>query len=323
MNLALSATGIAVQADKDTAAIQPTYWHGVAGGELVTASVTQEEDPITTGLAAGTGEFRSAVGIAADYEARAWLGSIGAYLYAILGDKDVTGTGDPYTHTIEAGSTIPYLTVFGQRDTDYLKATACKLDRLVIEWDGNGPLKVTPSFMGLGFTYGSAAYTPTTDETLTDYLLGLQGAYTLDLDGAGEDCDAVVQGGSLTFSRNLKADPASGSLAPADVSEGILTVEASVTVRVPDLTVLRMMLTGTTSGTTASEDVLYGELSTVFTDGTHSLTIAANKWAWKPTNPSVGPDEGPAIVTLSGKCYIASGETTPVTVTLVNAVASY
>ena len=54
----------------------------------------QTEDELTSATVGSIGEYRAAVAIAADYESRMWPASIGALLYAVLGDIQ-TSEGTP------------------------------------------------------------------------------------------------------------------------------------------------------------------------------------------------------------------------------------
>ena len=321
MNLALSAVGIGIQSAKGTAAAEPAFYHGVDGGNIVTFGVSQVEDELTSGLVAGTGEYRESVAVAADYGTRAWMKSVGAYLYAALGAVSVTGT-TTYTHVITADSSLPYVTVFGKKDADFKVASDCKIDQLVLEWDGNGPLKLTPTFAGCALAYDTA-YTPTLDETLLAYYTALGGTFTLDLNGSAEDCGATILGGKVTIARNLTSDMVSGTLAPSDVTAGKLQVDVELKGRVPDLTATRLLLTGTTTGTEASGAVLYGGFSFGFAGASpNTLAIAGTRVAWQTEDPGADPKGGPGELTLKGRCYMTAGGT-PVTATVVNQHATY
>ena len=94
MNLKLSAAGFALQSAKGAAKAQPSWWGPVGGGGLVSFELEQTEDELTSATVGAIGEYRAAVAIAADYESRMWPASIGALLYAVLGDIQ-TSKGTP------------------------------------------------------------------------------------------------------------------------------------------------------------------------------------------------------------------------------------
>ena len=267
MNLKLSDAGFAIQAAAGEPEDQPAFSGPVAGGKLVTLAPEQSEDELTSGEVGGIGEFRSSVAVAADYETRAWPGSLAGLLYAALGGiedsggapaakavyttalaganndlsflaktagvagnaitvclKDPAGNnkalsigvvgsavtvnlatgpagaitstakqvrdavsadasakalitaslapgnsgvgvvtalvatnlaggaaeggGGSYSHHIFPADVLPWATVFGSKDSERKAAQDAKCDELKIEWEGNGPLKVTATWAG-------------------------------------------------------------------------------------------------------------------------------------------------------------------------------
>jgi hypothetical protein len=318
MNLKDAAVGFAIQADKDEAAAQPAFWCPVGGGALLALTPEQVEDELTSSEVGSIGEFRQSVAVAADYETRAWPRSIGGLLYAVLGAVDSTGA-DPYTHLITPDLSLPWTTVFAAKGSERKAAANCKLDELKLEWEGNGPLKVTTTWAGLSVAWSAVAYTPDLDEKALRYLKGIDLTAVLDLDGKAYDGGAKVLGGSLDIKRNLTSDIYSGELLPGDLFEGGLEIDAELKVRVPDLLPVRLLLTGSTSGADPSPDVPYGDFSLTFASAPDSLALAATRVAWKTSEPDADPKGGPGELTLQGRCYGA----TPLTATVINAHASY
>ena len=319
MNTKLSAAGFAIQTAKGTPKAQPDFWGPVGGGDLVSFELEQKEDELTSAEVGGVGEYRESVAIGADYESRAWPQSIGGLLYAVLGAIQTTGASAPYTHVITPDGSLPWVTVFGKLDTDRKAASDCKLDELKIEWEGNAPLKVTPTWAGMDADWSASDYVAVLDETLVDYLKGIHLAATLDLNGSSYDGGAVVLGGSIDIKRNLEGDTKSGQLRPSDINEGAFECDIELKVRVPDLLPVRLLLTGATNGTDVVADVPYGDFSLAFTDAPHSVTLAATRVAWKTKAPGADPKGGPGELTLQGRCY----GNPALTATVVNAHASY
>lgn len=438
MNLKLSAAGFAIQSAKGAAEAQPSWWGPVGGGGLVSFELEQTEDELTSATVGSIGEYRAAVAIAADYESRMWPASIGALLYAVLGDiqtsegtpavkavlttsltgvnndltflaatagaagngitvaltdpsgtnqelgvvvtgsaivvnlatdkdgaitstarevrdavntdseaaalvaaslapgndgsgvvtalaatnlaggADATGTGAS-THVITPDASLPWCTVFGAKDTERKAASDCKLDSLKIEWEGNNPVKVTPTWAGMGVAWSDAAYVPVLDESLLDYLKGIHLTAALDLDGSGYDGGAEIKSGSVEIKRNIAGDTKSGQLEPSSLDEGSFECDVELVVRVPDLLPVRLLLTGAVDGDSVSADVPYGEFSLVFADSPNSVALAATRVAWKTSEPEASPAGGPAELTLQGRCY----GNPAITATVINAVASY
>jgi hypothetical protein len=260
------------------------------------------------------------VAVAVDYETRVWPASIAGLLYAVLGDLHTVGALAPYTHTIVPAASLPWATLFGKKDSSRKSAIDCKLDELKIEWDGNAPLKVTPTWAGLGLAYSAIDYVPVLDEALVDYFKGIALATTtIDLDGSGYDGGAKVLGGSVDIKRNLESDIYSGNLLAGDLYEGNLEVDFELKVRVPDLLPVRLLLTGAVGGTQPSAMVPYGDCTLHFVAGTDELTLAATRMAWQTDEPDADPKGGPAELTLKARCY----GNPAITATVKNAHATY
>lgn len=319
MNLKLSAAGIAFQTAKGTPAAQPKWWGPVGGGGLVGLGLEQAEDELTSATVGGVGEYRESVAIGADWEGRAWPASIAAYLYAVLGAIVSTGA-NPYNHAITPAAVLPWVTVFGAKDTERKRGEDCKCDELKFEWEGNGPLKVTSTWAGLDVTWSAVAYVPVTDETLVDYLKGIGLVAVLDLNGAGYDGGATIKGGSIDIKRNLTADIKSGQLTPHALDEGSFECDVELKVRVPDLLAIRTLLTGAAGGTDVTATVPYGDFTLTFGTSPAQLALAATRVAFRtPDEPKADPKGGPGELTLQGRCY----GNPAITATVINAVQSY
>ena len=227
--------------------------------------------------------------------------------------------GGSYTHVIEPAAEVPWCTVFGKKDGDRKAASDCKLDELKVEWEGNQPLKVTSTWAGVNASWSEVEYVPGVDEALVDYLKGINLNGSLDLDGNAYDGGAKILGGSVTIKRNLEADFYSGDLLAGNILEGDLEVDVELKVRVPDLLPVRLLVTGAVDGDEPAADVPYGGVSLAFTAGADSLTIAADRVAWKASEPEADPKGGPAELTLQGRCY----GNPAITATVINTFETY
>lgn len=324
MNTALSAIGWGKQSAKDAAVAQPVFLQGVTGGKMVDFEIDQKPFEETTGLGAGTGEYRESVSVGADYGVFMRPLAIGSLLEAVLGNVQTTGAEAPYTHVITLGASVPYYKLFGKLDSEYRTAANCKLDELSIEWEGNGPVKVNATWAGCSGTWDASgsSWNPTNGEKLADPILASGGTYQYDIDGSTL-ATAKVLGGKITFKRAVEADILSGSVLADDVHESALVTEIELKIRAASLADQRTILTGTSNGTTISDSVVNGSVSVAFALSTSSVTIAASKIPYSCETPEADPKGGPVELTLKGGCYIPSGGTTPVTATVVNARASY
>lgn len=319
---AIAKVGVAKQTAKGTAAAAPVYAHGVADGNVVSVNVDQALDDLTGGTRAGVNVTRTAVTAGAEFSSRVFAGSVGMWLYGALGTDVVTGTG-PYTHTMTSGTgDLPYLTTFGLLDGTIHSVQDFKVDEVGISFDGSGPLSLSVSGMGtvLGFP---ASFTPTTDEGFSVPFRPVGGTFSIDVDGAGGSAaTARVMTGEVTITNNLDQIMLATSITPDDNFAGRLEVGCSFEVIPDDLALWRTMVTGTATGTTAAAAPVFGSFSLQFTDGTNTLTLAANKVAFMCDFPAADPAGGYVTLSLEGIAVQPQGGSI-ITATLVNSVASY
>ena len=83
----------------------------------------------------------------------------------------------------------------------------------------------------------------------------------------------------------------------------------------------REVVTGASDGTAVGVDPVYGSFEIEMVRGSESLTIVGAKTAFICAMPEADPEGGAAEVELAGIAYRTTD--TPITVTLVNAQASY
>lgn len=322
--------GCAKQTAKDSAAAAATYVHGVTGGGIASATINQNPDDVTTANRYRGDMYRESVEVGVTIDSRAYLGSLGLYLYAALGAKAVTGAGDPYSHAFSTGGTLPYLTMFGSMgpsDALLTKVTNVKCSELTLGWDGSSPLAM--SFSGLGTTIdptGGAFTGGATDERDGDpFFIPVGGTFQFDAVG-GTPANALIRSGSITIANNVEPIPSAATITPGDVFEGRQDVTYELTVIPDNVNDWIEILTGTTSGSAPSGDVQYGSVNLVFEEfgsGTHTLTVVSHKVAWACDLPTLDPNGGPAELELSGVAVYNTTESDVVDVTLTNAVASY
>jgi hypothetical protein len=324
MNLKNGVAGFAIQSAKGAAEAQPQYAGPVGGGKLLVIEVEQVEDELTSSQIGSPGEYRESAAFAGEWEGRMWPASFAGLLYAVMGAVQTTGAVSPFSHAITAAAELPWCTVFGEKGSgasaERKAFPDCKCDALKIEWEGNGPVKVTPTWGGLDVDWSDAAFDPDLDEEALAYLKGIHAAVVLDLDGGAHDGGAEVKGGSIEIKRNTVGDTKSGQLEPTDISEGNFECDVEFSVRVPDLAAIRLLLTGAEDGTSVAVDVPYGDFTVTFADSPASVALAATHVAWKvPEEPDADPKGGPAEIKLQGRCYGSS----PLSGTVVNSVATY
>ena len=324
VNKGMIVLGIGKQSAKGTIAANPTYIFGVESGGI---NVTPEHTPIelTAGERARYGAIRTAVEEGADFTTFARVGSVGDFLMGVLGAVTTTGASDPYTHAFTLGATLPWYTIFERLDAVITAVTDCKMDAVEFTWTENKPLMVHVTAGGLTFSL-PATFTGTTDEIASGArLTPVGGTFKLDVDSATA-ATASVKGGSIKFTNANDRGRFSGSLEGGYTDEGLATAEVSLTVRpAADLADWKAMVL-TTGGTAVGPGTVAGSFEVKFVDSagaTHHLTFAGLNVDFMYALPEASPDFGPWETDLAGICYMPAAGTSPITATLVNAIASY
>ena len=315
---ALAQVGVAKQSAKGTAISNPDYAIGITDGQILTVDVQQELEERTSGNLASTGVNRTGVVPGFSFTSRAQAGTVGLLTFAALGSDSFATS----THTITAGTSLPYLTMFGKMGSTIYSVKDCKIDSLEFSWDGNNPLQVAVSGMGTSANY-AATFTPGTDETFEVYMRPAGGTFSVDVDGASSvTALSKITSGSVSIARNLSELMVSGTITPNDVWEGKLEVECSFDVIVDDWTAWRAIVTGTGTGTSEAATPLYGTFSCQFTDGTNTFTLAGTRVAFTADVPSVDPAGGAVTLSLAGLVVQPAAGGTPITATLVGGKGS-
>jgi len=309
---------IGKQSAKGSLPAEPTFAHGLAGGG-VKVDLTQEADKLTSAYLSPAGASRSRAESGAEIETRSFLRSVGLYLLGALGNVVTTGSGT-YTHTFDLGDTLPYLACWNAKgDGTILAVKDCKIDELAFEWEENNPLVMKAKLPG-GVLSFDTSVTPTVDETAASYFLPVGGTFQLDVDSA-TPVTTPIKGGSITIKRSASPQHYSGSIEAGDCHEGACDIEVGFTITPDNMTTWRTIATGTSNGSALATAPVYGSFAHTFVSGSASLKFEASRVAFLCDVPDANPEGGAAEVELSGICYRSSGK--PMTVTLVNAQASY
>lgn len=311
--------GLATQSAFGTAATAPTYIVGLTGGKIYDVELEEAELDTTWDNRVLSGYDRHQAVPVSDSSVVAMPQSIGTFLMCTLGAHAVTGVG-PYTHTFTVGSALPYATLWGMfGSADSAQITDAKLDSLELAWEKTAALSAKAKFMGCGINIGTAFPGTGTSETVSGGVLkGAGGVFS------ANGVSARVVGGSLKFTNTLEAIVASSSIVPLDMFEGRLAIECSLKIKPTDLTEWRRVVTGTTSGTVISANVLQGAVDLKFLGPSgSSLEFTSSTVAWSSSMPDANPGGGAAELTLTGRFVIPSGGGSPITATLINSVATY
>lgn len=319
---ALAQVGVAKQSGKGSAAAAPTYGHGITNGAVMTMEVSQDVEEQTSGARASKAVNRNSVIPGMDLTCRAHPKVVGLYAYAAMGAVSTSGTG-PYVHAVTLADSLPYLSAWGKLGSSIYKVQDFKVDSLGFTWSAAEALEMKVSGMGTIADF-AASFSPTNDLSIgTDakYFRASSGTFKLDVDSA-TPATANITAGDVTIANNLSTIIASGSVSPADVFEGRQDVECSFDVVVENLDDWRTIVTGTSSGTTASAEPIYGSFEVEFTNGTDKLKLAATKVAFLCDFPDADPAGGPVTLTFSG-IAVRPDSGSIITLTVTNGVTSY
>lgn len=193
--------------------------------------------------------------------------------YGALGANSTTGAG-PYTHTATGSNASPYFTLYPAYDSTALvdRYVDCRITDLIFRGGSGQALSYSATFLGLTATHGEtdpASPAPSTVEPL------VYPHVTVTLGGSTTD---IVTAFELTSAKVTNAIQGDTGMSASDVVHGRWGVTGFLDVLFETDAAWRKWLTGSSSGTAASQ--------TLFTE---ALTITATRSA---------SDEVSAVMTL-------------------------
>lgn len=319
----LAAVGVARQtAGKGTPATQPDFYHGLRAGTAFEVAITQSEEERTLATGRAAPEVnRERVVHGMKFTARVHPRAIGLYLYAALGSI-ATVTGTPNTHTITPGADVPYLTFWGLYAGEIKRVQDCKIDQLAIKWSGPGKIEIDVTAIGCipGFP---GSITPVQDEQRAVSYQAGGGTFTMDAASA-TPAAANITDGQLAINNNLAPLVLATSVVPQDVIIGHQSISPDLTIVPNDLAEWRKILTGSSSGTSISEQPIYGSYEQLFViDANTSLKLTCLRAAFACPFPSVDPKGGAADIPLTATAVEQTGGGVACTAVVKNAHAAY
>ncbi|KRN55042.1 MAG: hypothetical protein KHZ79_06235 [Atopobium minutum] len=335
INTSIGLLGVAKQTDKTTPAAEPTFRHGLTGGSLIKPERSVEQKGIACGLRANTSNssYVKEVNVAIDCETMSYADAFGLYSTATLGNCVTTPAAESgyYKHVITLGSTIPYLTFWGQiGDTTQQtvqKAVGCKMDTLNLEFDGNDPLKVGLTAAGLDADLFGQFPGSVEPSCFDGYFIPTNGTFKFSADSQTPVDDITITKGSFELSNSLEGTRGAGKVSPSEISESKLKTSVKVTTVPEDFSPIRRVLTGSNTGTKLAGKIVYGSAAWSFThsqDEKCTLEVEFTNVPWTCETPQVSPDGNAAEVEFSADDIgVASKSGSPIKITLVNKVASY
>lgn len=330
INPSIGLVGIAFQSDRDTVATEPTFVHGLTGGSPFGASRSIANTAVACGNRAPSDAYVDSVEITPSVQALCYPDTLGAYLYAALGACETTSAGKSgyYKHKFTMGSTIPYATLWSQVGTNnFTRADGCKCGTLELSATGNERLTMQADFQGIGGEVGIDSIPGDVEAScFNGKFMTTDCVFKIDASGETPK-EALVSEGSFTFENNLSALNSIGRVTPREIAEGNLSAGCSVTTIPDDITEYKKLMTGDETKTTITGSVVLGSVYAKFfhtDDANITLEIEVNHCPFTAEYPEVDPEGNEATIQFTtDAAIIASAGESPVTVTLVNKVASY
>lgn len=336
LNPSIGLAAIAIQADRDTPATQPTYMHGLTGGSPFGATRSIANTDVACGTRAPSDARVDSVEITPSIEALCYPDAFGMYLLAALGNvksSPVTpAKGDAptgyYKHVFTMGSVLDYFTLWSQIGANgFTRADGCKCDELQVSATGNEHLAMTASFSGLDGKVGLASIPGNVQASC------FGGKYTttdcdFKIDTSGSvPAEALVSEASFTIKNNVSALTSIGRVTPREIAEGSLQFGVSVTTIPDDLKTYQKLLTGSDTSTDITGKVVFGSVYAKFfhtDDPNITFEVEANHLPFTADFPEVDPSGNEASIQFStDAAIVTAADESPVTITLVNKVASY
>ncbi len=317
----ISQLGLAKQSAKGSSAgTTATYGIGVSSGTLAKADVGEEALPLTWSDRIIQGHDRITVLPGFEFETVLLPKTAGLLVLGATGTDTVTGVG-PYTHTCKPALDLPYLGVFGTLDQNWVRIDDAKIDSLELTFDRAGAVRAKCSGMGCGYTVLASAYTTTTPEAASGGYFDAAGSGgTMTVNGS----PAIVKQGSVKITNKLGAIFGATSVLPNDVFPGEHALDISLTIVPADLSLFKLALTGSTSGTSPAAAPTYTTASLKWVlDANTDITLTVNRMKTLVDFPPANPAGGPAEITLVGQVAAPSGATDGYTLAVRNGVASY
>lgn len=313
--------GLAKQTGKGAPATAPTFGFGLRSGRAVGVALKQEAEEVTSDNRVNPGDNRLEAIPGLGYTVRGYPRLSGLLLFGALGAIVTSGSVAPFTHVATPADDLPWLTHFGRNVSEYFRIPDCKVDQLVISWDGPGPVDFEATLLGmdLGFT---AAWTATNEETDSGgKFRGAGGSFKLDIDSAAPIA-APIKSGKITIKNNLEAVILADSIRPNEIFPAVLEIDAQFTLKPDDMLRWREIITGSAAGAAIQDSPVYGSFEVKFIhDINTDLMLAATRVPFLADYPEGDPKGGSQDLEVAGGIRKPSGAA--FTATLRNSVSAY
>lgn len=329
LNKLISSLAIARQTIQGTPATAPKYILPLAGSGAVAGvdpKVTIDDE---TGQSYAINAYVEEVASGFDAPVRAYPKAMGLLLYGLFGTCVTTeGTkSGTYSHefTVDPVSqNVPWFTLWGNVENEYVRSHDAKVGSLELSFDGNKPLEIATTLACLGVLFGDGAKSPSggSDMAGLKYFTPANCAFKMDAAGATLEARKVTKFG-LKMTRNVSPEYFSGSPLPSELSMGKFEAAPSFTLKPDNLDDFRKSVTGSSDGTLVSADVITGSYELLLVQGDFSLKLEGFKVPWKIAWPKSDAGGGAVELEVSADNQLGTASESPIKVTLVNDIASY
>ena len=248
--------------------------------------------------------------------------------YGVLGAKAVAGVGDPYTHTATATTSVPYFTFWQMLGNGkFEKFKDCIIGGLKIHGESGKSLVITPRIMGLTPSYLTAAETTVAVEK-TGRFLHYDGSAALKVEGTAV---ASIRSFDIDIDNGAEFVPGD-SLHPNDVSVGRLAVTCSATMLIADFDLWERLMYASSSPSNADPvsptplELAGSPAGLSFTwtrSATRIATCLIPRVQVDPFDDQPTTDGNPLLRTVTYRAYAPTDGSTPITLTMKSATASY
>lgn len=319
----------AFQGGKGSVATASTQRLYLAGGTQVHAEIVDAPYVETTGLRMRSDRYRASAHAAGAPDFYVMPKSGGALIYAVLGSKSVTGSGDPYTHVFTAAASTPWLTVWRTlSNLIYERFTDCKVTQLVIHGQSEQPLTVTATVMGLTPGFKTAAETTATAE-ITNRFMHYDGSGAFLIEGVAA---ASLRDFTITINNTSTLEPGD-SLTSNSIEEGLLEVTVTATTLFTAASVYNRINYGNTSpsandpikgavlelaGSPAGLDFKFTRIA-----ASRTLEIAIPRVTVDPFQVTFNTSGQPLTAVLTYHALQPADLSSPITATVLNSQTSY
>jgi Phage tail tube protein len=326
--------GIAKQTGKGTANDTPEVQLWLAGNSVVAPVLVKADIAETHGYLVPHDAYIESIEVKGDNQHFVMPVSIGEFFNAILGRDTKTGSGDPYTHTIDWGAssptTLPYYTMlvasFGSL---YGESTDLRLNHLKLEGKSNGLLMVTCSWVGGVPQFRTTTVLTASSVEKTARMRFADGHAALKLGGSALP---YPQSFTLDIDRGLTVVP-SDTQTPDNTAAGAFSATLALTYTADGFALFNHTVYGAdspsdTDPATINPYTLGGSPAGIdfkFTQAAspeRSLEILMPNVQVDPFSDQPSTTPGPLVRTVNVKAYGPSDGSSPLTAVVLNGQAT-